>query len=343
MTAEDRRYAKMCYICSGRPGIGGLTRDMETQITTDPVSRICGTASPYTFDIAGIRRLFPESSCISMDDDLCVVDLRYLPAPVLRTAYRFDGFIAFFCISGRLRISINMTEYDMRENTILVNLPGNIVSLTGNDDHQAGSPHFVIMAMTRAYMQSIKVDINRLAGKGAILFGNPCFVLSEEEREVAKDYLKLAVKVLRSGLKNRRECISSLISSIFYLAGGMMEQKVSDAVVCNDRHTERSKEIFSSFLSLVVEHHSRERGVAFYADRLCLTPKYLSKLVKNVSGYSAPEWIDAYVILEAKSMLMYSDCTVKQIVADLNFPNPSAFNKFFKKKTGMTPVQYRKL
>ena len=172
----------------------------------------------------------------------------------------------------------------------------------------------------------------------------PCFILNEEEKKVAKEYLKLAGEVLRSSLRYKRECISSLLSSIFYLAGGMMEQRISESGSVPDMRTsDRSKIIFDKFINLVTEHHMTERGMAFYADKLCITPKYLSKLVKNATGQSAPEWIDAYVILEAKNMLKYSDLPVKEVVARLNFPNSSSFHKFFKAKTEMTPVQYRKM
>jgi AraC-like DNA-binding protein len=99
--------------------------------------------------------------------------------------------------------------------------------------------------------------------------------------------------------------------------------------------------IFEHFLQLVSEYHTKERNMAFYAERLCLTPKYLSKLVKNVSGRSAPDWIDSFVILEAKNMLRYSDASIKEIVYNLNFPNQSVFYKFFKANTGMTPSEYR--
>jgi len=72
-----------------------------------------------------------------------------------------------------------------------------------------------------------------------------------------------------------------------------------------------------------------------------LTPKYLSKLVKTASGRSAPDWIDSFVILEAKNLLKYSDIPIKEVVYRLHFPNPSVFHKFFKAHTGMTPSEYR--
>ena len=81
--------------------------------------------------------------------------------------------------------------------------------------------------------------------------------------------------------------------------------------------------------------------MAFYADQLCLSPKYLSKLIKEVSGKSAPEWINAYVMLEDKHLLKYTDISIKEIVFKLNFSNQTVFYKYFKAHTGMTPTEYR--
>ena len=94
-------------------------------------------------------------------------------------------------------------------------------------------------------------------------------------------------------------------------------------------------------ISLVSKHHVRERGVGYYADRLNLSPKYLSKVIKKVSGRSAPEWIDGFVVLEAKSLLRYSGMSVKEIAAALNFNSQSLFYKFFLSHTGMSPSAYR--
>ena len=76
---------------------------------------------------------------------------------------------------------------------------------------------------------------------------------------------------------------------------------------------------------------------------MCITPKYLSSIVKDVSGKNAGEWITEYVILEAKVLLKSSKMDVQGIAYKLNFPNQSFFGKYFKQKTGMTPGQYRKL
>lgn len=85
----------------------------------------------------------------------------------------------------------------------------------------------------------------------------------------------------------------------------------------------------------------REHQIAFYADRLCLTERYLGTLVHQVSGVTAQEWIDRAIIMEIKVKLRHTNLSLKQISDDLNFPNPSIFSKYFKRLTSMTPLEYK--
>ena len=138
----------------------------------------------------------------------------------------------------------------------------------------------------------------------------------------------------------RKESICTIMASVFYMLAGIWSRKLESQKVV-PQTTSRSRMIFDQFIKLVSEYHTKYRNVGFYADKLCLTPKYLSKLIKDVSGRSAPDWIDSYVILEAKNLLKYSNVAIKEIVYTLNFPNQSVFYKFFKSRTGMTPSDYR--
>jgi AraC-like DNA-binding protein len=92
-----------------------------------------------------------------------------------------------------------------------------------------------------------------------------------------------------------------------------------------------------------VENNFREeKRVSWYAKQLCITPKYLSESVKQVSRRTPNEWIDNYVILEARVMLKDSALSIKEIAQQLHFPNQSFFGKFFKEHVGMSPSKYRK-
>ena len=95
------------------------------------------------------------------------------------------------------------------------------------------------------------------------------------------------------------------------------------------------------FTTLVNEHAACEHSIAFYADRLCLTPNYLGAVIREASGQTVMQWIHRYIIQQAKLQLKYSDQPIWQIAESLNFPNPSFFSKFFKRETGMTPAEYR--
>ncbi len=107
--------------------------------------------------------------------------------------------------------------------------------------------------------------------------------------------------------------------------------------------SQRNREVFVRFMDLLDQYHQIERSVAFYADKLFITPKYLSSIVKKVSGENALEWINRYVVLEAKSLLMHSDKSIQEVAYALNFPNPSFFGKYFKHHTGMSPGEYKEL
>lgn len=301
-------------------------------------------SSPHTISLAQFRQLFPSSSCIGIRDDFCIMDLRYDDRlDILNHPCRFDGYLVFFCISGRLEMTINLKEFEVAENSLFINIPGNIIQITGIESSQKDQIRFLVMAMTGEFMSDLKMDIGKLIEKGMLLLDNPSFVLSQKEKDIAEEYLHLAESILGSNLMYKRECIRSMLSSVFYLAGGVIETKIMEkGAAVQDTGTERSKVVFDRFMNLVSEYHMEEHSVAFYADRLCLSPKYLSKLIKSASGRSASDWIDSYVILEAKNMLRYSDAPVKEIAVRLDFPDPASFHKFFKARTGMTPTQYRR-
>lgn len=104
----------------------------------------------------------------------------------------------------------------------------------------------------------------------------------------------------------------------------------------------RGRDIFERFLSLVNKHCRAHRTLAFYADRLCITERYLGTLVKTASGMTAKEWIDRAVVTAAKVMLRHTDKQAAQIAYELGFSNTSFFNKYFKRLTGTTPLEYRR-
>lgn len=295
-----------------------------------------------TLSLSQFRNLFPVSSCLSMGDDVCLINISYDETlSVLAHPCRFDGFLAFYCVSGHIKVMINLSEFDVTENSLFVYMPGNIVSVTGVDEDGKKNLDFVAIAMTRDYMESLDVDIPSLMEKRRVLQKRPYFFIKGGDRDIARGYVTLAEKILGSNLAYKRKSVSMLLASFFSIAEGIIE----DEMYMDGRKAEtrdRSRLTADRFLDMLAEHHLTERRVSFYAEKLGLTPKYLSCLVKTATGRSAPEWIDDYVILEAKNMLRFSDMPIKEIVARLNFPDQPTFHKFFKYHTGITPMRYRR-
>lgn len=102
------------------------------------------------------------------------------------------------------------------------------------------------------------------------------------------------------------------------------------------------QETLHRFLSLVNEYAGWERTVKFYADQLSLSPNWLSNVVKATSGKTVMDWINIAVIQKAKLALSYSDSPVYAIADELNFASESIFSRYFKRETGLTPVEFKK-
>ena len=103
-----------------------------------------------------------------------------------------------------------------------------------------------------------------------------------------------------------------------------------------------AQQLFNRFKNAFVNHFQESREVQYYANLLCLSPKYFGSIIKKETGISANEWISGYVIVQAKSLLRHSqNLNIQQISYQLGFPDPAAFTRYFKANTGMSPKEYR--
>ena len=281
----------------------------------------------------------------NLSDDLFIAEMHYeSKMDIIEYPCRFHGYMAFFCIKGEFEVEINLKKFTIRKDSMFIYTPGNIVRVTNIDPREKESVHFVVVAISEDLMSSTRFDFSKLYNESLRLLESPCVVINENERGLYRKYFDLIQEVSKMRMPNMRESVTALISSIFYLMGAMWTDRLTEAKKNGgDEMSTRSKIVLEDFLLLVRDYHTKERSLSFYADKLYLTPKYLSKLIKSVSGKSAHEWIDSFVILEAKNLLKYSDMSIKSIVYELNFPNQTTFYRFFKTKTGMTPSEYRKM
>jgi AraC-like DNA-binding protein len=307
------------------------------------------TDAPKTIDLQQIKALAPiiEEMSIGNDFVICEVSGKRIEKSeaILKTLQypvRFDGFIIFYLKKGHFTIDVNLNSYELRENSLMIQVPGNIIKVTKFNEERLGDAEMIFVLISKEFMSGIRFDFLKVFQDSMRLLDNPCITLDESQIALANDYFNLARKIISAPFTNKREIIGSLLTSLTYLSTDVWKQKIDEARKKTDsQRNARLNQVFERFIALVNEYHCSERGMAFYADKLCLTPKYLSKLIKQASGRSAPDWIDEFVILEVKNLLKYTNMAIKEIVFQLHFPNQSVFYKFFKAHTGMTPSEYR--
>jgi AraC-like DNA-binding protein len=305
--------------------------------------------APQTIDIRRIHALAPLVDEFALGSEFILgavsgkqVEKSEAILRMLKYPVRFDGFIMFFLKKGHFSLDVNLSTYDIHPNSLLVVVPGNIIKLSAYDENHIGDAELLFALVSKEFLSSVRFDFNKVFQDTLRIWKNPCITLQGDDLELAEEYFRLTRKVLSSAQSNKREVVGSLLTSFTYVSLDVWTRQLAEAREKESSSSARINQTFERFIALVTEYHNQERGMAFYADKLCLTPKYLSKLVKQASGRSAPDWIDSFVILEAKNLLKYSDKAIKEIVYELHFPNQSVFYKFFKAHTGMTPSDYRK-
>ena len=294
------------------------------------------------FDIPDLLRQLPQSSYKTLGSDFFIAELGYDESlEFMRYPVRFNGFLVFYCIEGSFTVDINLKSYEVSEGSLIVYTPGNIARVADVDRDELPKLRFVLVASTEAFITGVRLDFNQLYEDSLLALENHCIRLNDVERQVLGKYRDLADTLLSIDMPNKVEAVKSLGTSIFYLLGTMWSNRLDEAHSELPARAKRANSVFANFLKLVSAHHREEHKIDFYADKLLLTPKYLSKFIKEVSGRTASEWIDSFIILDAKNLLKYSDLSIKEIAYNMHFASVPSFYKFFQKMTGLTPATYR--
>lgn len=168
----------------------------------------------------------------------------------------------------------------------------------------------------------------------------PCYVWNTGEEEEVLKYLSLLDSTLKieENPFNRYEQKLLLLALTHRLCSVYTRKLIAEKTSVSHKH-----DIFIRLVQLIEQYYTKERGVDFYADKLCLSPKYLSALSKSICGYTVQELVFKSIIRKSISLLKNTQKNVQEISDFFNFPNASYFGTFFKKQTGMSPQQYRRM
>lgn len=278
-------------------------------------------------------KIFQEYDYI--DDDFVILKGFNQKPPVQEHPKRMEMGVFGICLQGSSQIEINLNTYTLEKNTVIIVYPGDIVSgRKMSDDFNA-----IFIAISSTFLDGVTGPLPVQFPVLLHLKKHPLIKITGHDVANLQSYYDF----IRAQFRNtsnafRKETIRCLLRAMLTQLWSIFLEHIP---VTNIPQKDRKSELTEQFFAKLQRNYKEERSVNFYADSLYVTPKHLSTVVKSVTGRTTSEWIDDYVILEAKAVLKNSRHSVQRIALDLNFSDQSFFAKFFKKHAGMSPTAYR--
>lgn len=256
---------------------------------------------------------------------------------IFRFPSRLNALIIGVGTEGETSLTSNLQEFRLKKDSLFIFSPKHTLQVQSNNRFKA---HLIVIAPD--FLKRINIDTKRMMPL-FLQFGSlPCMELTHAESQSLRSFISMVEQELKGSETDfSSEIIGGLIAATIYKVGDILTHYLTEHPEVDSPIHNRAEEYFRQFTELLGEHYKHERSVGFYARQLCITPKYLTTLIKRISGKSVSEWIDNYVILEAKTLLKYSNMSVQEIAYYLNFPNQSFFGSYFKRNAGMSPSQYK--
>ena len=246
---------------------------------------------------------------------------------------KVDVDTIIFCRKGTANIEIDLIPYEIVANTQLIIIAGSIVHNISNSDD------FKISYITFKHEVYDEATAQLEPSFTFFLKEYPCVQLGEKRInkmnylvEAMADFYYEKTNCFR--IKIFKNNIQSFLLDVYDKTRTLFKIDKSEEVG-------RREELFIKFIHLIHKYCPQQREVGFYAGKLYITSRYLSSITQNVADKSAKYIIDKHAIQRIKIMLKYSNMSIQDISYELNFPDQSFFSRYFKKHTGMSPLEYR--
>lgn len=295
------------------------------QSQTDVPLRIC------------FRQLADYSLTNNIEDKVMLIDdlgrLRF------NESMELDFIALLFCTQGNIELDINDEHYYVGTNDVLY------------CNHETLLYHISFTSGYKGKLLCISWEYaEKLLMRGTCRWESilhtkqyPLLHLQPREQQLIKAYYQLFAAKVESYYYTPQIDVDCIFLGFFQdfhqiliRYAGQWNNLRKNVISC------RRDELFKRFIVLLKENFKQEHFLSFYADNLCVTPKYLGTIVKQVSGQGVSKWINTYLMDEIRSLLRNSNLTVSEIASQLHFSNPSFFGKFVKAKTGESPQSLRK-
>ena len=267
----------------------------------------------------------------AIDQDIILLDKPIITS-TLEYPFKVDVTVAIICIRGKTEGVINLIPYTTDGACLITVLPGQIMQYKSISEDFEG----LFIVMSQKFTDGLMPNATDRLPLHLSVRNNPAVPLDVVTLQGMIDYFEMLKRVIQVPEHPYRIEVARHLTLAFFYGIGAVFHKID-----NKPKMTHHEMLVEKFLTFVQTHFKEQRGLEFYADKLCVTPKHLSKVIKATSGKPSNDWIDEHVALEAKALLKSTNMTVEQISEELNFPSQSFFGKYFKRVTGMSPRDYK--
>lgn len=243
-----------------------------------------------------------------------------------------DSLLLILCMRGRARFRIRLLDVEICRGYYLAigaNDPFFIVD--SSEDFHIDVVRIGSSAFALSYDEVLKNRLERL------LINRPASKISEKKTmmfHIIHSYLKVMIKERHDFYRDM--ILLEYVKIFLYEACHILDDTYSESNI-----SQKERNITGDFFIMVEKRFKEDRKVDNYAKDLGITAKHLAYVIKKTTGKHPSEWLESYVLLEAKKLLKSTDDSIQNIAFDLNFATPSHFSKFFKDRTDMTPKEFR--
>lgn len=251
---------------------------------------------------------------------------------------RLNALALFLVLEGEADLTVDHMPYKLIKGSFLTLMLSHTLRMIHVDEDFRG----YLIAVSSSFMNDYGLfrQKNTSMLRYMEIRKNPCAVFEPSEAEVVRDQMLL----VRSKIRQKdhyfyKEIMQNALAGLMLELGNIFSAKKEFTA---SPALSRKEDLLEQFLKLLFENCREQHGVAYYAERLFITPQYLSLILKTLTGKSANKWIDDALIMEARVLLKAPQATVQQVADLLHFSDQSTFGKFFKKHMGVSPMEYRK-
>ena len=264
-------------------------------------------------------------------EKVIMADESALPVTLSNDVFVSPNFVISLCHKGSCQADFDMCPIEFKQHDIAVMLPDHIIGYGKcSEDYST-----TMIVIDRSFFNELT---NRESFSGYLKYKNqPNYHLNNEQYSQITTILATLRLVVEIPHPKRTESLANLLDILFYALTDYRGDESLNTVEVRNTH------LFNSFYDLLINNYKQQHEIAWYAERLCLTPKYFSGVIRQITGKSAAQWINEMLILQAKRLLYtHRDMNIQQIAFELGFKGNANFCRFFKDQTGLRPSEYRK-